>query len=219
MLEIDIRGERLQLLPDGALAWPRRRLLVIADPHFGKDDIFRRAGIAVPRGPTLRDLERLTAVIRSTASERVLIVGDFVHGRSCAGDDLLRQFVLWRARHPSLIVELVPGNHDRHEDWAPWRTLIDVLPSARHEPPFVFTHEPDDDPRGFFIAGHLHPVFKNSDFLGNRALRVFWRRTHGLVMPSWGEFTGGWRVDPKPWEGLYACTPEGVLPLQTGSPT
>ncbi len=42
-------GETLLLHPERAnhLAG-RRRTLLIADPHFGKDDVFRRAGIALP---------------------------------------------------------------------------------------------------------------------------------------------------------------------------
>lgn len=218
-MELEIRGETLRLLPQGALLWPARATLVIADPHFGKDDVFRRAGIAVPRGPTLRDLERLAACAQATGARRVLIVGDFVHARSERGDDLPRQFALWRRRHAGLHLQLVAGNHDRHEDWEPWRTLLEVHTAPLVEAPFVFAHEPVADPRGYVVAGHLHPVFRHAELLGARGLRVFWRRPHCLVLPSWGEFTGGARVMPAREDGLYACTPEGVLALQTGRPT
>ena len=49
-----MRGERLQLHADRALYWPARGRLLIADLHLGKGDVFRRAGIAVPRGGTAR---------------------------------------------------------------------------------------------------------------------------------------------------------------------
>ena len=35
-LEIELRGERLQLHPERALLWPARSTLLVADPHFGK---------------------------------------------------------------------------------------------------------------------------------------------------------------------------------------
>ncbi|MBV8193548.1 MAG: phosphoesterase, partial [Alphaproteobacteria bacterium] len=35
-LEFDCAGERLQALPDGALLWPARRLLAVADLHLEK---------------------------------------------------------------------------------------------------------------------------------------------------------------------------------------
>ena len=217
MRELVVREERLVLHAEGALHWERSRTLVIADPHFGKDDIFRRAGIAVPRGPTLTDLQRLSRVLKRTSAERLLIVGDFVHGASERGDDLLRQFALWRQQHAALHVQLVAGNHDRHEPWSAWSPLMTVIDGELHEPPFVFAHEPDADARGYVIAGHLHPVFAHLA-LGTRAVRVFWRRPHALVLPSWGEFTGGARVAAAPSDGLYACTPEGVLTLQAGEP-
>lgn len=219
MLELSLAGESVRLLPDGALLWPAASTLVIADPHFGKDDFFRRAGIAIPRGPTLRDLERLGTAAVGTAARTVIIVGDFVHARTEPGDDLRRAFGLWRQRHPSLELRLVAGNHDRHEEWEGWREWIEVHQAPLRAGPFVFAHEPGIDPRGFVIAGHLHPVFRHPGLTGARALRVFWRRAECLVLPSWGEFTGGARVAPAPDEGLYACTPEGVLVLQTGRPT
>ena len=219
MTELTLRGEGVRLLADGALLWERAATLVIADPHFGKDDIFRRSGIAVPRGPTVRDLERLSAQLLATRARRLLIVGDFIHGASHAGDDVRRQFALWRRRHPSLPAILVAGNHDRHEDWTPWQSLLEVRTSPLVEGPFVFAHEPAGSDRGYVIAGHLHPVYRNREIFGPHGLRVFWQRPDYLVLPSWGEFTGGWRVRPAADEGLFACTPEGVLTLQTGKPT
>jgi hypothetical protein len=116
-------------------------------------------------------------------------------------------------------VVLVAGNHDRHEDWALWRDGLDVRSGDLVEPPFVFAHEPCADARGYVVAGHIHPVFRDRELFGARGLRVFWQRRQCIVLPSWGEFTGGFRVRPAPDEGLYACTPEGVLALQTGRPT
>lgn len=218
MLELHLQGETLTLLPEGAAFWHRRSMLVIADPHFGKDDLFRRAGVAVPRGPTAADLRRLSVVLSMTGATTLRVLGDFLHGSSEQEDDLWREFVPWRERHATLRLELVSGNHDRHEDWSRWRHLLERSETALAEPPFVFAHDPEPDARGYVIAGHLHPVFAHPA-LGPRALRVFWRRSRCLVLPSWGEFTGGARIEPGPHDGLYACTPEGVLALQTGRPT
>ncbi|HXH01105.1 MAG TPA: hypothetical protein VNI56_02790, partial [Xanthomonadaceae bacterium] len=59
---VDIAGERFELLGERALHWPRRQRLLIADLHLGKADLFRRAGIGLPRGGTSRDLQRLSAL-------------------------------------------------------------------------------------------------------------------------------------------------------------
>jgi uncharacterized protein len=78
-LEIELQGERVLLHPERALQWPSRNLLIVADTHFAKDDIFRRAGIPLPRGPAVGDLQRLDALLVATGCTRLLILGDFVH--------------------------------------------------------------------------------------------------------------------------------------------
>src|SRR4051794_23394308 len=95
-LAIEVWGEQLQLHPDRVVIWPRHRSLIIADPHFGKDDTFRRAGIAVPSGPAIADLQRLTALLAATGCERLVVLGDFVHAATHEGDSFLYAFALWR---------------------------------------------------------------------------------------------------------------------------
>jgi hypothetical protein len=75
------RGEQVLLHPDRALSWPARRTLVVADVHFGKDDAFRRAGIALPAGAARTDVARLARLLRRTRSERLVVLGDFFHAR------------------------------------------------------------------------------------------------------------------------------------------
>ena len=43
-----ISGEQLDLLPEKAIWWPRRRTLLVADVHCGKDATFRAMGVPVP---------------------------------------------------------------------------------------------------------------------------------------------------------------------------
>ena len=212
--EVDIAGERLRLLPDAAVHWPARRTLLIADPHFGKDDHFRREGLALPRGPTVTDLQRLTRLIHANDIARLVVLGDFLHSRQQPGDDFPRQFALWLSHHPELAIEIIAGNHDRHakpRDSGSARVLWHE--AAVHEDPFVLAHEPGNDERGLVIAGHLHPVFRDSRLFGSRGLKAFWLRSNCLVLPAFGEFTGGFSVRPDPGERLYVATPDGVLPL------
>ncbi|MEO6368989.1 MAG: phosphoesterase, partial [Steroidobacteraceae bacterium] len=80
VLEREICGETVLLHPERALSWPARRLLVVADTHFGKSSIFARHGIAVPAGADALDRERIDALLQATRSERLLVLGDFLHG-------------------------------------------------------------------------------------------------------------------------------------------
>ena len=129
--ELDLRGEKLLLHPDRALIWPARRALIVADPHFGKDDIFRRAGIALPRGPAIDDLQRLSQLIRAQSCDRLVILGDFVHGATREGDSFLHAFATWRAAHPPWRSTIVAGNHDRREAATRLARPGDLAPAAR----------------------------------------------------------------------------------------
>ncbi len=231
-LALTVHGETLQLLPDRALCWPARRTLVVADIHFGKDDVFRRAGMALPQGAAAEDLARLSRLLASTSSERLLVLGDFVHGALAAGDDFPIRFAEWRARHRELAIEVVAGNHDAKaarglRDWA---STLRWHAEESQETPFVFRHSDgpgvfgSDLARGaaalpagagvFALAGHLHPVAR-LPVPGGRGLRVpvFWRRAEALILPAFGRLTGGYEVHAARGEQLWLAGTERVLAL------
>jgi DNA ligase-associated metallophosphoesterase len=211
---IELRSERLLLLPDRAIAWPAHNALIIADPHFGKDDVFRRGGIALPRGPTIGDLQRLSKILGEHQLQRLIILGDFLHAATRNGDAFLHAFSVWRQLHKELSIDVVAGNHDRRESSEKWSGLLQWHRDPLIEPPFVFAHEPQPHPQGYVLAGHLHPAVNLPDM--RRALRVpvFWQRADAMVLPSFGFFTGGATIDPSPTDRIYAVAPERVIPLQ-----
>ncbi len=223
-LEITVRGETLRLYPDRALCWPARRTLLVADVHFGKDDVFRRAGIALPAGAAQEDLDRLSRLVERTASERLLVLGDFVHGAVQDGDAFPPLFARWQARHRELAVEVIAGNHDRHLRGAraDWSASLRWHADALHEPPFDFIHDdaaPHTDVAGdrgaaFTLSGHLHPV-THLPVPGGRSLRVpvFWRRAAALVLPAFGRLTGGHAVQVAAGEQLMVAGPGRVYLL------
>jgi DNA ligase-associated metallophosphoesterase len=212
---VEIAGETLHLLPGRAVYWPRERSLIVADTHFGKDDVFRRAGIALPRGPAIADLQRLTTLLTATESARLVVLGDFLHGATRPGDSFPRAFAAWRAAHASLSIDVAGGNHDRHEARERWSGLIDWH-ARLIERPFVFAHEPQASAEGYVLAGHLHPAILLPGVAGGR-VPVFWLRRDVLVLPSFGSFTGGAIVRPERGERIYAVAPERIVPIP-GSP-
>jgi DNA ligase-associated metallophosphoesterase len=212
-LAVEIRGERLLLHPDRALIWPARRMLFIADPHFGKDDIFRRAGIALPRGPVIADLQRLTALIEENACERLVVLGDFVHAATVEGDSFLHAFALWSRAHANVITSVIAGNHDRRERAEKWSSAARWHSAPLLEPPFVFAHEPGMRDDGYVLCGHIHPVLRIAQRRDRLRVPVFWERPGYLVLPSFGTFTGGANIRPDPSDKVYAAGPERVIPL------
>lgn len=230
-LALPLAGETLWLLPQRALCWPARRTLVVADLHFGKDDVFRRAGLAIPEGAVADDLARLDALLEATRSERLLVLGDFLHGTLQPGDAFPPRFARWRAAHRELAIIVVAGNHDRHarrDGLAPAALEVAWQGGALQDGPFDFVHDPDacreDTATGagagrFRLGGHLHPVTL-LPARGRPHLRVpvFWQRRDSLVLPAFGRLTGGHPVRPAPGERLMVASAERVIALRAGLP-
>lgn len=206
-LAFDLGPARLQLLADRAVYWPARRLLLLADLHLGKGDVFRRHGIAVPRGGTDQDLARLDVLLAQTGASRLMLLGDVVHGPIHAAH-WQDQWKLWRRRHDWLAVQAVRGNHDRALERS---TLgIELLGEGVEEEGLWLCHEPVDDGRPA-MCGHVHPVVKLPGLV--RALPAFHCRQNQLILPAFGAFTGGWRVRPQADVVLVVCNGEHLLRL------
>jgi hypothetical protein len=69
---VELAGEQLWLLAHKAVYWPARKMLVVADIHFGKAAAFRALGVPVPRGTTSQNLLALDALLASYASEEIV---------------------------------------------------------------------------------------------------------------------------------------------------
>ena len=80
--EFDCAGEKLQALPAGALHWPARRLLAVADLHLEKGSSYAvNARKLLPRHDTRQTLAMLTALIDVLQPETVVCLGDSFHDR------------------------------------------------------------------------------------------------------------------------------------------
>jgi DNA ligase-associated metallophosphoesterase len=207
----ELAGESVVLRPDRTLHWPARATLVLSDPHFGKAETFRAAGLPVPGGPD-DALTRLGRALRETGAERMIVLGDFWHARAGRNERVVARLEQWRALHASVRVELVRGNHDRAGPppvgWGLWRD------DPWSDAPFVFAHVPVPSPAGYVLAGHVHPgvVLRGAgrDRLRLPCFRVGPRVT---VLPAFGTFTGLMTDSSVPDDRVYVVADGDVLEL------
>jgi DNA ligase-associated metallophosphoesterase len=203
--DVEVCGERLVLRADRSLFWPRARALVIADPHFGKADAFRAAGVPVPGGSG-PSLARLAAALADTAAGRLIVLGDLWHSRDGRTDRVAAELAAWRAARPDLRVEVVRGNHDRAgtppDGWGEWADDL-------ADPPFVFAHFPEPSAAGYVLAGHLH----SGVVLGRERLRLpcYWFGPRVGVVPAFGSFTGTVSVPVRPGDRVFAVAGDEVI--------
>ena len=215
----EVAGEEVALLPERAMYWARARTLVAADLHWGKAAAFRAAGIPIPSGTTSADLARLATAIGRTGAERLVLLGDLFHARSGRVAATLGAIGGWRAAHESLDVLLVRGNHDRHAGDPPAELRFTVVNGPHLDTPFVLRHEPAPDPRGYVLAGHVHPgVTLHGPARQSARLPCFaFGRRVGLL-PAFSAFTGTDDHDVRETDRIYVLAGDEVIkasPLET----
>jgi DNA ligase-associated metallophosphoesterase len=207
---LDIGGETLVLLPQKAAYWPRLRMLIIADIHFGKAAAFRSFGIPVPRGTTTENLDALDALLAATGAGHILFLGDFLHARASHAVGTQAAMLAWRERHPDLLLTLVRGNHDAHAGDPAAHLRIDLVDEPYTVGPFAFCHHPDIAADGYVLAGHVHPAFVLASRFEKLRLPCFVVGRTRMILPSFGAFTGGYTVRAEPGERIFVTSGEAV---------
>ena len=208
----------LVLLPQGGVLDPATATLLVADVHLGKVETFRRLGVPVPEGASHATLARLSELVARTQPRRVVFLGDLIHARLQQAHPLFDVLASWRHAHSSLEVVLVRGNHDRAAGELPARCGIDSVDEGERLGRLALRHELAQEPPtvemdGFAVAGHWHPVVTLSGRADRLRLRCFWARPFGLLLPAFGDFTGGHPIRPTPDDQIYALTGERVVRL------
>lgn len=210
MVALDVAGERLLLLPQKAVYWPRERLLLIADIHFGKAAAFRSFGIPVPHGTTNENLDALDALIDATGAHHVLFLGDFLHARAAHAKTTQAAMLAWRLRRPDLLLTLVRGNHDKHAGDPPSALGIAMVDEPYTLGAFSFCHHPDLAAPGYVLAGHVHPVYVLATRFDALRLPCFVAGSTRMILPSFGSFTGGHALQPEEGDRIFVTSGEAV---------
>ena len=192
-LSLQVNGQRLLAEVSGALVWPQRRAVMVADLHLEKGSAFAARGHLLPPYDTAATLTRLKEVLARHRAEAVYCLGDSFHdpeaGDRLSGADktLIRQ--LTRRYRWTWIC----GNHDPAPpaDWG--GEVVEETTLG----PLVFRHQAvaAKSPRAAGeISGHYHPKaavrWRHKRITG----RCFISDGRRLILPAFGAFTGGLNV-------------------------
>lgn len=188
-LSLDVAGEAIVLRGDRSLYWPGRRWLIVADVHLGKVQSLRRDGVALPDAVLTDELQRLTAAVRESAAERLLVLGDLIHDAHGLTPALIELVARWRTAL-GVPVALVPGNHDRRVAALPASWSIEVMPEVVEVGAFRFSHDPAPGD-AFNWHGHIHPAVTLSGGIDRLRLPCFVLEERSGILPAFSALTGG----------------------------
>lgn len=211
-LTIECCDQFLLLTPDKAIHWGAKKTLIVADVHIGKEHMFGRSGISIPGGVSENTIAQLFSSVDQFTAERLLVLGDFIHGYHTKDESWFDFFREQRALRSELSIEIVVGNHDKKQSRALLSEHVTWIEDALHEPPFVFRHEPEPDARGYVMCGHLHPAYMIRS-TGKEKLRapLYWFKEDRAILPAFGQFTGGKVVDADESDRLFIVGPDCVI--------
>ena len=210
---VELAGEQLWLLASKAIYWPARKMLIIADIHFGKAAAFRALGVPVPRGTTRQNLLALDALLARYACEEIVFLGDFLHARAAHAAATVAAMLAWRARHRDVRLTVVRGNHDAHAGDPAAALGIRMVDEPHSVGKLSFCHHPDTVAPGYVLAGHVHPVYHlRADGDGFR-LPCFLLGPSHAILPAFGAFTGGHALRPAAGERVYVTADAAIFPL------
>jgi DNA ligase-associated metallophosphoesterase len=201
MVPFSFAGHELAALPEGALFWPVRRALIVADLHLEKASWFARGGQMLPPYDSQATLTDLTALVRRTGAEELWCLGDSFHD----SDGCERLPAEARRMLTELTQTLrwvwITGNHDAGLiDHCGGEIMVETEVDG-----LVLRHEAEAGEARPELSGHFHPKLRITRRGRNVARRCFVVTATKLILPAFGALTGG--LDARHPEILRAVGP------------
>ena len=187
MVPFSFGGHALRAHGSGALFWPARAALLVADLHFEKASWFAMRGQMLPPYDSLATLAELEALVAAAGAREVRCLGDSFH--DIGGCDRLPQEAQDRLRAltGSLRWVWITGNHDRQIlDRCGGEVMDEALVDG-----LVLRHEAEPDESACELSGHFHPKLRVRVRGRQVARRCFVATARKLVLPAFGSLTGG----------------------------
>jgi DNA ligase-associated metallophosphoesterase len=211
MVPFSFAGHDLAALPGGALFWPARRALIVADLHFEKASWFARGGQLLPPYDSIATLTDLTALAAVCAPTEIWCLGDSFH--DSAGCERLpaRAQAMLRALTGALDWVWITGNHDAG--------LVDhcggrILDEADVDG-LIFRHEAKPLEQRPELSGHFHPKLRVSVRGRRVARRCFVATATKLILPAFGSLTGGLDASHPEILRVTGKTAQALVPIQS----
>jgi DNA ligase-associated metallophosphoesterase len=186
-VSLSFAGHELIPTPDGALLWPARRALLVADLHFEKASWFAARGQFLPPYDSEATLAALAGLVAAADARELWCLGDSFH--DSAGAQRLP------ARARAMLAELqcrvdwtwVVGNHDA----ALGADIGGRVVAEAEIDGLLLRHEAAPGEPRPELSGHFHPKLRVRVRGRSIARRCFVHTPAKLILPAFGALTGG----------------------------
>lgn len=202
-VEIAVNGAVFQADHRGALYWPQRGLLAVADLHFEKGSSYARSAQFLPPYDTAATLAKLEESLQRFRPRQVVCLGDSFHD----GGGPARMPEAARAKLAGMMTGRdwvwIAGNHDPALPEELGGRILEELTEGG----IVFRHQALERSAPGELSGHFHPKATVRRRGRSISLRCFAGDGARLILPSFGAYTGGLDVSAPEIRGLFAAAP------------
>ncbi|HEY0625647.1 MAG TPA: ligase-associated DNA damage response endonuclease PdeM [Allosphingosinicella sp.] len=209
MVRFSFCGHELMALPQGALYWPARRALLVADLHLEKASWFARLGQMLPPYDSIATLGDLTSLRGATGAAEIWCLGDSFHDRH--GCDRLpeRAREMLTALTSTTRWTWITGNHD--PGFAD-HCGGEIVKEAEVEG-LLLRHEADPAETRPELSGHFHPKLRIVQRGRQVSRRCFVATERKLILPAFGSLTGGLDVNHPEIIRAVGSSAQALVPL------
>ena len=187
MVPFSFAGHDLTALPQGALFWPARRALLVADLHLEKASWYARSGQMLPPYDSIATLGDLAALAVTTGAEEIWCLGDSFHDRNGCERLPERAREMLTALTAATRWTWITGNHDPvYADPCGGRVVAEAEVDG-----LLLRHEADPAEPRPELSGHFHPKLRISQRGRRVSRRCFVATATKLILPAFGALTGG----------------------------
>lgn len=202
---VEFANNRFLLDASGTLFWPDFDLLIFSDLHFEKGSFLSQFANPLPRIDTRKTLDNMQNVLAIYQPECVVCLGDSFHDGNAISrmqtDDVELLNSMVNSVHNW---QWVLGNHDPE---IPKQIAGKSFVSLKQNN-ILLVHEPEDLKKinegnknaqsiTAQIIGHFHPKMRTKKSGHSMSGKCFVVSNDVLLMPAFGQYTGGLSVDDK----------------------
>jgi hypothetical protein len=210
MVPFSFGGHAFQALDDGALYWPARGALLVADLHLEKASWYAGGGQMLPPYDSLATLSELTAIVTRTRAREVWGLGDSFHDADGCDRLLPEARAMLLALTGATDWTWITGNHDpvlrdRCGGAVTQEAAVDGL---------VLRHEADPAETLPELSGHFHPKLRLRVRGKLVARRCFVGTPNKLILPAFGALTGGLDVNHPALLQAVGRSAEALVPVR-----
>lgn len=212
----NLRRQRLWLLPQKAVYWQKKKMLLVADLHIGKSGHFRKNGIPVPPQVNSNNFEILDHLLDDIKVNHIIFLGDLFHSHV---NEEWHQLKYWRKQYPQTEITLVIGNHDILPRSLYHASHISVFKKLKISP-FQFVHDLQtvkkevNSTDHYLLGGHVHPALQLKG-RGRQHMKFpcFYFGKEAGILPAFGEFTGTAIIQPEEGDQTFVIVKNQVVAM------